>query len=226
MSLELEDAGFTAIQAFSGNHALKLIAQYKPDLVISDIRMPDGDGIFLLKEIKKRYPELPVVLFITAFADLTDAEAFNMGSEAIFRKPVNYEKLIARVHECLKHKSCRWVRKDELITVDFSLHLTFGGYQAAVRARTLNIGRGGMFLQLDSPLPKVNQCIAFHISFEDSKHSPLSGKAICRWVRNTASGDDLPKGIGVEFLDVDEETSRRLLNLMSESRTTTFIPMS
>ena len=64
-----------------------------PDIVISDIMMPDMDGLELLKKIKEIKPSLPVV-FITAYANVDTAiEAVEAGAADFVRKPVKPELL-------------------------------------------------------------------------------------------------------------------------------------
>ena len=56
-------------------------------MVVSDIRMPGGDGSELLVSIKKFNPLTPRVIFITGYADLPLEEAYQQGTEAIILKP-------------------------------------------------------------------------------------------------------------------------------------------
>jgi two-component system response regulator FlrC len=76
----LELAGQKAISAGGGEEALQLLARHAVSLVVSDVRMLPVDGIALLKEIRRRLPQLPVVL-MTAFADVDRAvEAMRAGA--------------------------------------------------------------------------------------------------------------------------------------------------
>ena len=223
LALNLEDAGFDVTEAHSGNEAMRLIEANQFDLVISDIRMPDGDGIDLLTRVKNRDPVLPVVLFITAFADITMPEAYHLGAEAFFKKPVKYDQLIAKIEECLKKKPDRWLKK-ERVDVDFSIDVSFDNYQTVVNAHILNIGQGGFFLKIDGPLALVNQFLEFKIAFLDGKYSPIQGKGVCRWRRDDDS--DYPKGIGVEFIEIDQETHTNLLALMQDLKLKAYIPIA
>ncbi|HEY6435021.1 MAG TPA: response regulator [Ignavibacteriaceae bacterium] len=86
--------------AFNGISALELIESLedKTDyLILTDINMPEMSGIELLKEIKKRYPELKVIM-ITAYGD---EQNFNMakkhGADDYFTKPLQFELLKSRL---------------------------------------------------------------------------------------------------------------------------------
>ncbi len=59
-------AGWSDIYAENGRAALELIAKEKPDVVLTDLQMPQMDGLELVKELRRHYPGLPVIL-MTAF---------------------------------------------------------------------------------------------------------------------------------------------------------------
>src|ERR1700756_5447422 len=68
--------GFDIVEASGGNEAWTLItkAEARPDIIISDIQMPDGDGYSLAKSVHESFPQLPVLL-ISGSSDLpTDIE--------------------------------------------------------------------------------------------------------------------------------------------------------
>ena len=59
---ELEDAGYEVHSAMTGDEALEILADLKPDLVVLDINMPGMNGIDALRKIKESSPDLPVIL--------------------------------------------------------------------------------------------------------------------------------------------------------------------
>lgn len=93
----LELAGEAVLAAASGPDALKLLDQKPVAIVVSDVRMDPMDGITLLKEIRGRYPHLPVVL-MTAFADVDRAvEAMRAGACDFLLKPFEPQALLEHV---------------------------------------------------------------------------------------------------------------------------------
>jgi two-component system response regulator FlrC len=93
----LELAGQPVISADGGEAALALLAAQPVGLVVSDVRMMPVDGIALLKEIRSRYPHLPVVL-MTAFADVDRAvEAMRSGACDFLLKPFEPKALLEHV---------------------------------------------------------------------------------------------------------------------------------
>jgi len=84
---------FSVQGAATGYEALKKIEKQNFDIVISDIRMPQLDGITLLREIQKRAADIAVIL-VTAFGTVDSAvEAMKLGAETYLTKPINVEAL-------------------------------------------------------------------------------------------------------------------------------------
>ena len=93
----LELAGQTALAAQGGEEALEILERRSVSLVVSDVRMMPMDGIALLKEIRARFPHLPVVL-MTAFADVDRAvEAMRSGACDFLLKPFEPKALLEHV---------------------------------------------------------------------------------------------------------------------------------
>src|SRR5262245_54288009 len=82
---ELEVAGTAA----NGRIALAKLGQLSPDLVILDLAMPEMDGLTALKELRKTYPRLPVIMFSTLTERGAEAtlEALSLGATDYFTKP-------------------------------------------------------------------------------------------------------------------------------------------
>lgn len=90
---ELEFHGADVIEAHGGYQALQQIQTNPVDVVVSDIRMPEGDGITLLQSIRKLNPKKPSVYLVTGFSDLKKEEAFSLGAQGILVKPFNLEEV-------------------------------------------------------------------------------------------------------------------------------------
>ena len=86
----------------NGVQALAAASRFRPDLVISDLRMDQLDGIGLLKELQIRWPGLKVIL-LTAHGTIPDAvQATQMGAFGFLTKPVEKQELLAQVQKALK----------------------------------------------------------------------------------------------------------------------------
>jgi two-component system, NtrC family, response regulator GlrR len=86
----------------NGVQALAAAARFRPDLVISDLRMDQLDGIGLLKELQNRWPGLKVIL-LTAHGTIPDAvQATQMGAFGFLTKPVEKQQLLDQVQKALR----------------------------------------------------------------------------------------------------------------------------
>ncbi len=95
--------------------ALAALDHDPPQVVVSDIRMPGGSGLDLLKELKARYPELPVII-MTAYSDLESAvAAFQGGAYEYLPKPFDVDHAIDLVRRALD-ESMRRSEEVELTT--------------------------------------------------------------------------------------------------------------
>ena len=91
----LIDNGYKTIQTYDGLEAWDKVNSHYIDMIISDIRMPNLDGMQLLKQIKNNNIKIPLV-FITAHGDMNIAiEALNFGAYWFLNKPLNMQKLVA-----------------------------------------------------------------------------------------------------------------------------------
>lgn len=89
----LQGLDYDVMTAVNGTEALELFKKEKPDLVISDIRMPEMDGVTLLEAIKSEVPSAKVIL-LTAYGSVEDAvKAMKKGAFYYLTKPVNLEEL-------------------------------------------------------------------------------------------------------------------------------------
>ena len=93
LSLVFEGDGHTIRTATNGREALEVLQSEPVDVVISDVRMPDMDGIEMLSAVRETQPDLGVVL-MTAFASVETArEAFKLGADDFIQKPFDVEEL-------------------------------------------------------------------------------------------------------------------------------------
>jgi two-component system response regulator PilR (NtrC family) len=100
-----EDQGHSVQTANDGRQALAHLKKQKCDVVISDVRMPDMDGIELLRAAREFYPEIGIVI-MTAFGTIDTArEAFKLGADDFITKPFNNEELKLIVGRTLEHKA-------------------------------------------------------------------------------------------------------------------------
>ncbi|MEK6627915.1 MAG: response regulator [Bdellovibrionota bacterium] len=96
-----ETYGFTVLSANSGTSAFEVVKKQKINLIVSDIRMADGDGMTLLKKVRERNPEFPIVIFITGFTDIPTEECIKHGAKNVITKPFDRQHLVDTVKSSL-----------------------------------------------------------------------------------------------------------------------------
>lgn len=103
----LEDAGAEVQTASNGLVALQILPQFNPNLLVSDISMPEMNGHELLKKIRTLHPNLKIpAIALTAYASSSDKEyALRLGFEQYCSKPVEPENLIQGIVNLIKNQA-------------------------------------------------------------------------------------------------------------------------
>jgi two-component system response regulator PilR (NtrC family) len=105
LTLVFEDTGDSIRTAMNGRQALTLLEEEPADVIISDVKMPDMNGIELLRAIRETQPDLGVIL-MTAFASVETArEAFKLGADDFIQKPFDVEELKLIVKKTLEKQA-------------------------------------------------------------------------------------------------------------------------
>jgi len=95
---------YNVLTAGGGYEALDIINEKKIDFVISDIRMPEGDGEMLLKKIRELNPKIPMIVMVTGFAEMSKEEAIKGGALDLLAKPIDIDLLEEYIAEQLNRQ--------------------------------------------------------------------------------------------------------------------------
>ncbi|HFK7422442.1 TPA: two-component system response regulator GlrR [Klebsiella pneumoniae] len=105
LGMRLVSEGYSVVTAESGPEALRVLGREKVDLVISDLRMDEMDGLQLFSEIQKGHPGMPVII-LTAHGSIPDAvAATQQGGFSFLTKPVDKDALYKAIDEALEQRS-------------------------------------------------------------------------------------------------------------------------
>ncbi len=116
MQALLEAADYEALTALSGPEALKVAAQSDLDAVLTDMKMPKMSGIELMDELKRLYPDIPVII-MTAYGTVEKAvQAMKKGAFDYILKPFKNEEILVTIAKALEHRHL--LLKNRLLSQD------------------------------------------------------------------------------------------------------------
>lgn len=97
--------GYKTLTATCGNDAVKILADQSVDVVVSDYKMPNGNGMVVLDFVNKMEESVrPDFFFVSGQADVSIQEAIEAGAKKFFSKPFDLEELISEVESEIKDK--------------------------------------------------------------------------------------------------------------------------
>ena len=104
MQLRIRAAGYESIDAGDGLEGLELAISLQPDLIIADIRMPNLDGISMLKKLKEhpRTSSIPVIMVSANIAEKTRIEAKQYGAYCFLEKPYASSMFMQAIQSALE----------------------------------------------------------------------------------------------------------------------------
>lgn len=200
-----------------GEEALKLLDSNQFDLILSDVRMPKGDGRFLLREVKKKNIFKPLFLLMSGFTDLTVEEAGNEGAAALFIKPFNPVQILETIKKLLLPPGIRWQEPPEQEPTSKIQIAASDLLEGSVNS-VLSCGHLGFFLPTEATSPKVGEMIRFNFQKTD-----FFGTGLVKWTRDYEQGS-FRKGYGVEFQSMSPKMILQLDMLLKKNGPIAMIP--
>lgn len=103
----LESQGYTVTDASDGTEGLKRYQEHPADLIITDIIMPDKEGIETIIALKKQNPDIKIIAMSGGGKNKPDRylqTAKLLGAKETFEKPIRKEKLLQAIQNLIQHK--------------------------------------------------------------------------------------------------------------------------
>jgi DNA-binding response OmpR family regulator len=105
LAMMLEDHGFRVLTAQNGFHGLRVFSEQKPAAVLTDVIMPEKDGIETIMELRRTYPDTKIIALSGRFRSWTYlATAKKLGADAAFEKGRNPKPLIETLKKLLNQQ--------------------------------------------------------------------------------------------------------------------------
>ena len=103
----LRQSGYLVNTAKDGNDALAVAAEHPPEVVVTDLKMPEMDGMTLLSKLRESDPDLPVIV-ATAFGDVSSAvAAMRAGAADYLTKPIDIDALLMAIERARERRALR-----------------------------------------------------------------------------------------------------------------------
>lgn len=97
MEEEFRYCGYTTLTAMSGNDAVAILEKSHVDIVVSDYKMPNGNGMVVLDYVNKIEKNRPLFYFVSGQADVSIEDAIKAGAKKFFTKPFDLDELIQQI---------------------------------------------------------------------------------------------------------------------------------
>jgi len=111
---------YHVLGAADGAEALKLLSKHTPDLIVSDVMMPNMDGIELCTKVKTdiKTSHIPFILLTAKISEEAQMQGYEAGADAYLPKPFNMEMLVLRIRKLLEQQASRHQLFKQSITVN------------------------------------------------------------------------------------------------------------
>jgi DNA-binding response OmpR family regulator len=103
----LESEGYTVFTVPGADEALELLRKASFDLLLIDVKMPKRDGLFLMKEIRKSWVDVPVIVMSGYPTPETVADVLKSGATQFIPKPFRPDELINAIRQVLERNENR-----------------------------------------------------------------------------------------------------------------------
>jgi CheY-like chemotaxis protein len=207
--------------AEDGNKALDFLSKNSSvELVLADIKMPEMDGLALIKKIKERNLEKPEVVFLTGFTDIPLDEIYDAGACGFVSKPFDWEKIISVVDEALllRPKYKQPFKKEE-IKADINIELE--SIEAAqLYSDNFTLGRAGFFITIPQQV-FTGDLVSFKISFLGGDIKNIDGVGQVIWYNRTKDG---LSHLGLKFHNIEPELETFIEKFCNKNSVSAFIP--
>jgi CheY-like chemotaxis protein len=192
------------------------------DLVLADIKMPEMDGIELIKRIKDNDIERPKVMFVTGFTDISVDKLYDAGACGLIIKPFEWKTVVASVEECFKQRP-RYDKTYNERDIKMHVAMELESLEAVQSfSEDFALGRGGMFLNTLQRRAGIGDLIRFRVDFKGGKIGRIEGVGEVVWQRVSGEENIL---LGVKFHNLKPELEHFVEDFCHKNKVRAFIPV-
>jgi two-component system KDP operon response regulator KdpE len=134
----LASHGYSIRTARDGDEAVQLMKEWLPDLLITDLRMPNMDGVALCRHVRTKY-EMPIIVLSVRGEERSKVEALDAGADDYVTKPFGVSELLARVRAALRRAAAAKKPSSEGVVEIGDFHIDLEARQVLVREREVRL---------------------------------------------------------------------------------------
>ena len=138
LTVSLTALGCEVIPAANGGEALAAAQGMRPDIVLLDLGLPDRDGKDVLRELRSRYPGLPVIVVSARSDESEKVAAFDAGADDYVTKPFGTAELAARIRTALRHARGRSDTPPQRLNIG-ELCIDFNAHAVSLRGEAIKL---------------------------------------------------------------------------------------
>ena len=210
IAIELESRGYDTTTFYNPKDFIKTFSEIKPDLLITDLRLPEISGIEIIKMAKKIDAYNPSIIAITAYNDVPSQNLFQIGAESVIYKPFQLLLLTSTIERLCTP----W---EQRLQLDIEKQGLYSGWIRKLDTNKIDnilIGRGGFSFATEEKIGG-NEIVEFSIRLKNQEETFLTGKGIIRWdvVNFINKEKKMVNKYGVEFVYLDDNSKEYILSL-------------
>lgn len=133
----LSSQGYGTRTASDGDDALQMMKEWSPDLLITDLRMPNMDGLELCRRVRAN-SQIPIIVLSVRGEEKIKVEALDAGADDYVTKPFSTNELLARVRAALRRAAAKDEPEVQLVEI--------GDFHIDLEARTVRVKERGLHL--------------------------------------------------------------------------------
>lgn len=200
--------------ACDGRAALDVLQEQSTDLLLTDVDMPEMDGMTLLRRLREVDALAPSTVLVSGYRDIDRKEMYGLGVEAFIAKPIDSKLLFRAIERALADRTALW-REPMPETPPQSISIEVEDLRQAGGHDAIGIGRGGFSMPYPSFLNLAK--VAFRCGIR-AKNRVMTGQGVVRWI----SPEE--QTVGIEFSFLHESCRSWILEEIASCGPRSFIP--
>jgi len=122
--------GYEVLLAHTGEHALQVVEQQHPDLILLDLGLPTMNGLEVCKQVRTRSETLPIIVLSVRNKEGDKVQALDLRADDYIAKPFGMNEVLARIRVALRHATRSTQKTESILTigplqVDFEQHIVY-----------------------------------------------------------------------------------------------------